>query len=65
MNTGLTLRTIRIKNGVAEVRAGATLLDDSDPDDEDDHRGDADLWILEAEAYQQVDQPQIAAATTA
>lgn len=31
MNTGLTLRTIRIKNGVAEVRAGATLLFDSDP----------------------------------
>jgi len=35
MNTGLTLRTIRIKNGVAEVRAGATLLYDSDPDEEE------------------------------
>jgi anthranilate synthase len=35
MNTGLTLRTIRIKDGVAEVRAGATLLNDSDPDDEE------------------------------
>ncbi|PJE30876.1 anthranilate synthase, component I [Pseudooceanicola antarcticus] len=35
MNTGLTLRTIRIKNGVAEVRAGATLLNDSDPDAEE------------------------------
>jgi len=31
MNTGLTLRTARMKNGVAEVRAGATLLHDSDP----------------------------------
>jgi len=31
LNTGLTLRTIRIKNGIAEVRAGATLLHDSDP----------------------------------
>lgn len=31
MNTGLTLRTVRIKNGIAEVRAGATLLYDSDP----------------------------------
>ena len=31
MNTGLTLRTARIKNGVAQVRAGATLLIDSDP----------------------------------
>ncbi|MFT8245747.1 anthranilate synthase component I [Roseomonas sp. BN140053] len=31
MNTGLTLRTIRLQDGVAEVRAGATLLHDSDP----------------------------------
>jgi len=31
LNTGLTLRTIRVKHGVAEVRAGATLLFDSDP----------------------------------
>jgi anthranilate synthase len=31
MNTGLTLRTIRLLSGVAEVRAGATLLYDSDP----------------------------------
>eukprot|EP01036_Dinobryon_divergens_P027112 gene27112-35831_t len=31
LNTGLTLRTIRVKNGVAEVRAGATLLHESDP----------------------------------
>lgn len=31
LNTGLTLRTVRIKDGVAEVRAGATLLYDSDP----------------------------------
>ena len=35
MNTGLTLRTVRIENGVAEVRAGATLLYDSDPDAEE------------------------------
>ena len=35
MNTGLTLRTIRLKDGVAEVRAGATLLFDSDPDEEE------------------------------
>ncbi len=35
MNTGLTLRTIRIKDGVAEVRAGATLLFDSDPQEEE------------------------------
>jgi anthranilate synthase len=30
MNTGLTLRTVRMKQGIAEVRAGATLLFDSD-----------------------------------
>src|SRR5229473_2628780 len=35
MNTGLTLRTIRMKGGVAEIRAGATLLFDSDPDAEE------------------------------
>jgi len=35
MNTGLTLRTVRIKNGIAEVRAGATLLYDSDPMEEE------------------------------
>ena len=35
MNTGLTLRTIRIKGGVAQVRAGATLLYDSDPEAEE------------------------------
>src|SRR5262245_33052239 len=35
MNTGLTLRTIRVHDGVAEVRAGATLLYDSDPDAEE------------------------------
>lgn len=35
MNTGLTLRTVRIKDGIAEVRAGATLLFDSDPEAEE------------------------------
>ena len=35
MNTGLTLRTVRIKDGIAEVRAGATLLNDSIPEDEE------------------------------
>jgi anthranilate synthase len=35
MNTGLTLRTIRMQDGVAEVRAGATLLYDSDPQAEE------------------------------
>jgi anthranilate synthase len=35
LNTGLTLRTIRVKDGVAAVRAGATLLYDSEPDAEE------------------------------
>ena len=35
MNTGLTLRTIRLNKGMAEVRAGATLLHGSDPDAEE------------------------------
>jgi anthranilate synthase len=32
LNTGLTLRTARLRKGVAEVRAGATLLYDSEPE---------------------------------
>ncbi|GAA4929227.1 anthranilate synthase [Streptomonospora halophila] len=35
MNTGLTLRTAHIRDGVATVRVGATLLYDSDPDAEE------------------------------
>ncbi|WP_116247784.1 anthranilate synthase component I [Nocardiopsis sp. FIRDI 009] len=35
MNTGLTLRTAHIQNGVATVRVGATLLYDSDPEAEE------------------------------
>lgn len=35
MNTGLTLRTAQIRDGVACVRAGATLLYDSEPDAEE------------------------------
>ncbi len=31
LNTGLTIRTLRIQDGMATVRAGATLLFDSDP----------------------------------
>jgi len=35
MNTGLTIRTIRLKDGAAEVRAGATLLHESVPAEEE------------------------------
>jgi anthranilate synthase len=34
-DTGMTLRTIRLAHGIAEMRAGATLLVDSDPDAEE------------------------------
>jgi anthranilate synthase len=39
MNTGLTLRTAHISGGVAAVRAGATLLFDSDPEAEERETG--------------------------
>lgn len=35
LNTGLVLRTVRIEQGVAEVRVGATLLYDSVPESEE------------------------------
>src|SRR5690606_30778131 len=35
LNTGLTLRTVREIDGLAQVRAGATLLFDADPDAEE------------------------------
>ncbi|MGM7701521.1 anthranilate synthase component I [Pseudalkalibacillus sp. Hm43] len=36
LNTGLTLRTIRLKDDVAEIRVGATLLYDSIPEAEEE-----------------------------
>jgi anthranilate synthase len=35
LNTGLTIRTIHVMDGVARIRVGATLLYDSDPEDEE------------------------------
>lgn len=35
LNTGLVLRTTRMKDGLAELRAGATLLHASDPESEE------------------------------
>jgi anthranilate synthase len=35
LNTGLTLRTVRLKDGIAEIRVGATLLFDSIPEEEE------------------------------
>ena len=36
MNTGITIRTIHLKDGLAKFRVGATLLCDSDPSAEDE-----------------------------
>ena len=35
LNTGITIRTVRLRDGIASVRVGATLLADSEPDEED------------------------------
>ncbi|MGE3919481.1 MAG: anthranilate synthase component I [Gammaproteobacteria bacterium] len=45
INTGLTLRTMRIQNRIAEVRVGATLLYDSDPAAEEEET------LLKASAF--------------
>ncbi|MFC4534782.1 anthranilate synthase component I [Sphaerisporangium dianthi] len=60
MNTGLTLRTAQIRDGVATVRAGATLLFDSDPASEEretELKASALLGALAA-----IGSPQVAAA---
>jgi anthranilate synthase len=63
MNTGLTLRTIRMKDGVGEVRAGATLLFDSDPVAEDDECRLKGSALFAAIAGNRAAAPAIAAAT--
>ena len=52
MNTGLTIRTIRMKDGLAEIRVGATLLWDSEPAAED-----AECRIKAAALFQAIRQP--------
>jgi anthranilate synthase len=60
MNTGLTLRTIRMKDGVAEVRVGATLLHDSVPEEEE-----AETRLKAAAMFAAIAAPKPAAASTA
>lgn len=51
LNTGLILRTVRLEEGVAEVRVGATLLYDSIPEAEEEEirlKASAFLDILQA-----------------
>lgn len=50
LNTGLVLRTLRIKEGIAEIRVGATLLYDSIPEAEEEEtqlKASAFLELLE------------------
>ncbi|MBX6766780.1 MAG: anthranilate synthase component I [Actinomadura rubrobrunea] len=63
MNTGLTLRTAQIRDGVATVRAGATLLYDSDPEAEERETYLKASALLQALAASQ--DPQAAAAADA
>jgi len=59
MNTGLTLRTIQIKDGVAQVRAGATLLIDSEPEAEE-----SEIDLKAAALLDAIRRPRAAAAVT-
>lgn len=52
LNTGLVLRTMRIKEGIAEVRVGATLLYDSIPEAEEEETK------LKASAFLELLQPK-------
>jgi anthranilate synthase len=62
LNTGLTLRTIRVLDGVAEVRAGATLLYDSDPEAEEEEthvKASALLDAIRRPAGVELEQPRV------
>ncbi|MBM4421433.1 MAG: anthranilate synthase component I [Chloroflexi bacterium] len=60
LNTGLTLRTIRLHKGTAEVRAGATLLIDSDPDAEE-----REIDLKASAFLDAIRRPRVAAVTAA
>ena len=55
MNTGLTLRTAHIRDGVAAVRAGATLLFECDPEAEEAETHLKSRALLETLAQAQAD----------
>ncbi|MFA5959783.1 MAG: anthranilate synthase component I [Tatlockia sp.] len=63
VNTGLVLRTIRIQQGIAEVRVGATLLYDSVPESEEQEtrlKASAFMDILQNPDYKPCTKPAIA-----
>ncbi|MGQ3889019.1 anthranilate synthase component I [Legionella sp. CNM-1927-20] len=58
LNTGLTLRTLRIKEGIAEIRVGATLLYDSIPKAEEEEtrlKASAFLDLLNNKPKKEID----------
>ena len=60
LNTGLILRTIRLKDSIAEVRVGATVLYDSDPEAEAQEtltKGGALFQALNRASHQEVALP--------
>ncbi|GGI75571.1 anthranilate synthase component I [Legionella impletisoli] len=61
LNTGLVLRTLRIKEGIAEIRVGATLLYDSNPEaEEQETRLKASAFIDLLDKPKSKDEKQIA-----
>jgi anthranilate synthase len=48
MNTGLTLRTVRMKDNIAQVRVGATLLFGSNPEEEEEETYTKAAALLES-----------------
>ncbi len=55
LNTGLTLRTISLKDGLAEIRVGATLLADSIPEAEEEETYLKAAALKKAISYQMHD----------
>lgn len=62
LNTGLTLRTMRIADGIAEVRAGATVLFESVPQEEEaesELKASALLGLLQTRAQEEATRAQV------
>ena len=62
LNTGLILRTVRIEQGVAEVRVGATLLYDSVPEAEEEEtrlKASAFLELLDRRSPQVLEKSRV------
>ena len=63
LNTGITIRTIHLQGGTATVRAGATLLFDSEPHEEEEEtrvKASAFLHALIADAAEPEPPPMVA-----